>query len=464
MLSSIRTKLYLTIVGVTIPALILVGVLSYLGGRAAVEKATLEHLTSVRADKATQIESYFDQIRAQARTLARNLMVTEALIEFDAAYEALETAELTTDQRQAVLGHYEDEFLPRLEGHTDEPIDAASLLPAASSELYLQYNYIAANPHPVGEKRGLDDADDGSVYSAVHNRIHPILRDFADEFGFYDLILISGSGKVVYTVEKEVDLGTDLVDGPYRDSNLAAVFLQARRDVADHRVRLVDFAQYVPSLGEPAAFVAAPIVDNAQLLGVLVLQIPIGEIDRVMTDDRQWRQQGLGETGETYLVGQDRRLRSNSRFFLEDPESYFSRLEAAGVAASDLRRIRCFGTSILLQEVDSPAVREALEGATATSITIDSQPCVLSPKAIGHCEATSKANAIRASNIGRWGYLLRSNMIFVSESASLKTFANLSKQRVTRIHTVPLRHSDATMLLPQILSPATIVPLRRPRR
>ena len=68
----IRTKLYLTLLGVTVPALVAIGLVSYFGGKAAVERATLDHLTSVRAGKADEIRSYFDQIRKQTRTLARN--------------------------------------------------------------------------------------------------------------------------------------------------------------------------------------------------------------------------------------------------------------------------------------------------------------------------------------------------------------------------------------------------------
>ena len=76
----IRTKLFLTVLALAVPALILVGVLSYLGGKAAVERTTLEHLTSVRAGKAHQIEGYFDQIRSQARTFAKNGMIIDAMI------------------------------------------------------------------------------------------------------------------------------------------------------------------------------------------------------------------------------------------------------------------------------------------------------------------------------------------------------------------------------------------------
>jgi len=368
---SIRTKLFLTLLGVTVPALVIIGILSYLGGKTAVEKTTLDHLTSVRAAKASQIEGYLNQIEKQARTLASNQMVTKAMVDFDDAFLALEGVEPTYEQREAVAAHSIDEFFPRLKAHSDLEVDPDAFLEGANGDLYLKYHYVVTNPNPRGEKRNLDDPGDGSIYSEVHRLIHPVLRGYAEEFGFHDIILISGSGQIVYTVAKEMDLGTSLIDGPFQDSNLAAVFLKAQRNSLGNQVQLVDFANYAPSFGEPSSFMAAPIVDGAWLLGVLVLQVPIGEIDRVMTGNGNWRSDGLGETGETYLVGPDSRLRSNSRLFLEDPKSFIARLKATGASEIDLQRIRSFDTSVLLREVDSQPVREALGGRTATTVTTD---------------------------------------------------------------------------------------------
>jgi hypothetical protein len=347
----IRTKLFLAVLALAVPALVLVGVLSYLGGKAAVTRTTLDHLTSVRAGKANQIENYFDQIRKQARTLAKDRMIVDAMIDFDDAHQELQDIELTGEQRNAVAAYYSEDFLPQLEAHTDARIDTGAFLPPDDADLYLQHHYIVTNPNPVGERDLLDDAGDGSAYTDVHRLIHPVLRDFVHEFGFHDLFLITGSGHVVYTVSKEVDLGTNLIDGPYQDSNLATVFEEAQHDYLSDRVRLVDFASYAPSIGEPASFMAAPVVDGAWLLGVLVFQMPAGEIDRVMTSNQNWRIDGLGETGESYLVGPDFKMRSNSRFVLEDPEGYLEAAEQAGASPVDLRRIRDFGTTILNQEV-----------------------------------------------------------------------------------------------------------------
>jgi PAS domain S-box-containing protein len=367
----IRWKLFLTVLALAVPALILVGFLSYLGGKAAVERTTLEHLTSVRASKANQIEEYFDRIRSQARTLAKDLMIIDAMVDFDDAHQAMGDVKVTPEQREAVAAYYNEVFLPRLEAHTEAQVEPAAFLPTDDNDLYLQYHYIVTNPNPVGEKGLLDDAGDDSEFTLVHRSIHPILRDFVHEFGFHDLFLIDGSGHIVYTVSKEVDLGTNLIDGPYQDTNLATVFHETQQGALDDSVRLVDFAPFAASFGEPASFMAAPILDGAWLLGVLVLQMPVGEIDGVMTSNQNWRVDGLGETGESYLVGPDFRMRSNSRFLLEDPAGFLEAAERAGASPTDIRQIRDFGTTILTQEVRSAAAIAALIGETATTTTTD---------------------------------------------------------------------------------------------
>jgi PAS domain S-box-containing protein len=367
----IRTKLFLTVLALAVPALILVGALSYLGGRAAVEKTTLEHLTSVRASKANEIEMYFDQIRSQTRVFAKNRMIIDAMVDFDTAYRSADDLQPTQEQRDAVAAYYREVYIPRLEANIEDPVEIDALLPTDDRNLYLQYHYIAANPQPVGEKDLLDDAEDGSEYTGVHRLVHPILRDYVHEFGFRDLFLIDGSGYIVYSVSKEVDLGTNVLDGPYQDTNLAQAYQEAQRDYLGDSVHLVDFASYAPSFGEPASFMAAPIVDGAWLLGVLVIQMPVGEIDDVMTSNRNWRIDGLGETGEAYLVGPDFKMRSNSRFLLEDPAAYLEAAERAGSAPVDLRRIRNFDTTILIQEVRTPPSIAALAGESATTATTD---------------------------------------------------------------------------------------------
>ncbi|NOZ94329.1 MAG: response regulator [Acidobacteria bacterium] len=368
---SIRTKLFVAVLALAVPALLLVGTLSYLGSKATLERSTFDRLTAVRADKARQVGDYFGRIRAQAGVLSESRTAVEAIRALDAAYKKLGKRPLDEAQRQAVTRYYEQVFVPGLRSHTETAADPGTYCPADAAELYLQYWYVVANPNPEGEKSLLDDPGDGSGYSAVHRRYNKILRDFVKELGFHDIFLINDGGRVVYTVSKEVDLGTDLLHGPFADSNLAAAYRKIRDAGADARPLLVDYARYAPSLGEPASFMVAPIVDGDRRLGVLAFQIPIDEIDRITTSNRKWRMEGMGETGETYLIGHDFTMRSNSRFVLEDPERYERAAAKAGASPAEIRQIRDFGTTILIQEVRTPPVLAAMAGRSGTMITRD---------------------------------------------------------------------------------------------
>ncbi len=67
--------------------------MAYWGGKSAAVRTTFEHLTSVRASKAHAIEEYFEQIRKQARTLARDRMIIDTMVDFDEAHQDLQGVE-----------------------------------------------------------------------------------------------------------------------------------------------------------------------------------------------------------------------------------------------------------------------------------------------------------------------------------------------------------------------------------
>lgn len=171
--------------------------------------------------------------------------------------------------------------------------------------------YINRNPHPHGERRELADAGDGSLYSAVHAELHPLAKRFVTERNYYDFFLIGPDGNILYTVEKEDDFGTSLKTGPWRDTGLADVY---RRALArNDSVVISDLDTYGPSANAPAIFMARAMVSaDGELLGVLAFQLPTDSIQAIMQFDA-----GMGDSGETYLVGMDGLMRSDSRFSSE---------------------------------------------------------------------------------------------------------------------------------------------------
>jgi class 3 adenylate cyclase len=368
---SIKSKLIVMLLAVSGCSIVVTTYLGYRSGQENLTDRVFSQLTSVRASKADQIQAYFKNIRNHTQTLGDDPSVVTAMQEFSTAYRQLQTASVPLAFDQKLNTYYRGEFLPRLaKTEVGTPVQAA-YLPKDIAARYLQYHYIAANPHPVGKKFLLDTAPDNSNYSRIHARFHPIFRRIVQKFGYYDMFLIDPQGTIVYTVFKETDFSTNLQTGPYKNSNLAQLngIVQATktRDYA----RLIDFAAYDPSYGAPAGFIAAPIFNQSELIGVLAFQLPVDEINNVMTGNRNWASDGLGETGETYLVGRDSLMRSVSRFLVQDPAAYAKTLQAIGIDQAIINRITQYSTSILLQPVRTAAVTDALNGKQGTQIIND---------------------------------------------------------------------------------------------
>ena len=72
-------------------------------------------------------------------------------------------------------------------------------------------------------------------------------------------------------------------------------------------VALSEFGEYLPSYNDQAAFLGTPIFDGGKKIGVLLVQVPIDKINSVMTHEGKWKERGLGDSGETYLVSGRRR-------------------------------------------------------------------------------------------------------------------------------------------------------------
>ncbi|MCP9931594.1 adenylate/guanylate cyclase domain-containing protein [Cyanobium sp. AMD-g] len=368
---SIKSKLILMLLLVSGFSTLFTAALGYRSGQINLTNRVFNQLISVRASKAYQIESYFRNIQNHTQTLSEDLSIVAAIEEFDAAFQQLEKTPQPAAATQTLEGYYRREFLPRLDKYHAGTPNLPAYLASDPATRHLQYNYIAANPNPVGKKQQLVAAKDGSTYSKVHGRYHPIFRNIVSRFGYYDMFLINPKGQIVYTVFKETDYATNLENGPYKDSNLAQLVREVVASKEKGFTQLVDFAAYAPSYGTPAAFIAAPIYDGPKLVGVLAFQMPVNEINNVMTGNQDWKQDGLGQSGETILVGNDTLMRSASRFFLEDPKAYLAQLESRGFKKDAIERLSQYDTTILQQPVATPAVTKAIAGGSGTLRVVD---------------------------------------------------------------------------------------------
>lgn len=285
---------------------------------ATMHDSTFRLLSSEIEVRKQFLENYLKNTETLSRAMAENLMVTSAMRDFTESFNKLpsdlgrENGALESEKRK-VERFYQTDFSQQY-ASTGQTVPAtSSLVPRTDSGTLAQLAYIANNKNPLGEKDVLNSAFTSSDYDIAHARYHPSMRTFQAEFGFYDVFLIEPEeGNVVYSVYKEIDYATSMFNGPHRDSGLAEVTRQAL-NLPEGRSTIVDFADYIPSYNSPASFIASPIYENNELLGVIVIQIPINKINEIMSTG-----DSFGETGELMLLGEDQLMRSQSRFSEEN--------------------------------------------------------------------------------------------------------------------------------------------------
>jgi class 3 adenylate cyclase len=370
---SVRYKLLSLLLVLGIGTFLFTGTVAYVKFRGSLKQDAMRQLTGVTRSKQFQIESYYETIQQHAETLSTDRMFIDAAREFRAAYRKLGAASIPADTQAAVRADYQENFYPEMQKLNLARPRVEDYLPTSPAAFQLQYLYVVKNPHPPERRDELVNAGDGSDYSSVHEKYHSGFRHLIKSFGYYDFYLIDyETGRVLYDVSKDRDFGTDLLNGPYRNSNLAKVLKRCLATNNPDAVFFSDFEPYEASKGEPTQFVASPIYDGQERIGVFALQLSTDAINNVMTGKRGWEKYGLGQTGDSAIVGQDRLVRTNDRQYLEHPDDFIAGLSASGMPDEKLQRIRLYETTILQVPTRAPtAVAAALEGKEGTLIEKD---------------------------------------------------------------------------------------------
>ena len=261
----ISRKLPAVIVALCLTASLTIAVLGYRDFQNNMTREARSSFDVLTQSRSEALIAWFDRLQSEVANLGRDPTIVSAMNAFSSSYNLM--------------------------------IDSAGLRDA----------YIVNNANPVGEKELLDRAPEAVPYNFQHGDFHPYIRQVRDEAGFPDLLLISKAGEILYSVAKRDDFATNVTDGA--ETGLARVFEQAMNG-ARGDVFFADFAPYSVAQTTAEAFLASPVTDASEnILGVVVVQVPRSQIGTIINNPL-----GLRETGEIYLVGEDFRTRSQSRF------------------------------------------------------------------------------------------------------------------------------------------------------
>ncbi len=127
-------------------------------------------------------------------------------------------------------------------------------------------------------------------------------KEYKEKYGFYDVFVVSpNSGRIVLSVSLEEDYGKELKS----ETNHLAKAWQTLKETKQGQI--TDFELYEYSEMQPSMFFLEPVFLNQEYVGSVVVQISTNQINNIMQE-----RTGMGATGETYLVGSDYKMRSDS--------------------------------------------------------------------------------------------------------------------------------------------------------
>ena len=175
---------------------------------------------------------------------------------------------------------------------------------------------------------------DGPQYTEIAGFYQPLMEHYLTDYGYVNIYFIGNDGDVIFSAIREECSGTNVLTGRFKQFSIGQVFVRGLDGVV-----FEDYTRH-EDMQEFTSYFAAPVYDGQMLLGVLAIEIPFSHLDAIMT-----HRAGMGETGETYLVGDDGYMRSNSRFSEE--------------------------LTILKKKIDTEATREALNGIVGKKIIND---------------------------------------------------------------------------------------------
>ncbi|WP_099190849.1 methyl-accepting chemotaxis protein [Tepidibacter mesophilus] len=209
--------------------------------------------------------------------------------------------------------------------------------------------YMAQEPYVIEcmeefTKFGLNS----DFYNDVYEKYNSKFVNFIEKLGHGDILLVDLNGNILYSAFKEADFGTNLSTGPYKNTNIAKAY-EATTNSRDENFTIVtDYEFYSPSNEKPILAIASPIYKGDEKIGVLIFKMGTDKIDDIVSNNDKWESLNLGKSGEVVLIGQDYKLRSNTRFLKNEEDE----------------KIKAAKSAILLKEIITKGTEAVMNGKT----------------------------------------------------------------------------------------------------
>ncbi len=312
----------------TIP-LFVMGLYAVHNGTTTLTEQSYSRLTALNNVKKEQLEKLFGDRRVDLKALVETVRVLRQ--------EAFRKLTLAQQVKRAQLMNYFEKV-----GHDVGLLAKSQDVLQAFLKLRTYKEYYDDSIGVYTETINVADEN----YRNLYEQLLPYFADYTGVHGYENIFIVDIEYRnVMFARHRGEDLGANLKKEPFASSGLARV---CERIIATKEMVFEDFETYYPGGNREAAFVGDLIKDGfGRDVAIVVLQLGTAPIQTIAD-----RRDGLGESGETYLLAErDGRLGFRSVFSGWSPESR----RAAG------------------DEVDNPEpfLRRAVAGKSGREIYID---------------------------------------------------------------------------------------------
>lgn len=320
---TLKRRICLITVFILLTVSVVSGVVMYRFAENAVTASTFDNLNQARIRKAQTLRAEFDRLTNEVIATANQKETKRTIQDLTEAKKSLfswlKHQPTEKNWRSVLAKSYQAEKDPTVA----KLVNRLMIFPIyVQSQFALNSKGTANSQLPTTQIKAKPD----HRYFRIFNSAQKKLKDLRDKHEMDDIILIESSGSVLFSFKQNLDLGANLITGPLNSSRLSEAFRWAV-NATPHTAKMFDFDRPLVSTFKPVAYIAAPLYDKSKFVGALVFQISQDRINNILSDNEDWKENGLKETGEIVIFGADGYLRNNSREFLQNPAKFSLKLK-----------------------------------------------------------------------------------------------------------------------------------------
>ncbi len=316
------SKLFLVMFLLILLSLTITSVIGFLYFKQYIKNSSYERLDQIADSKQKYLEEKFATFQQDFINLTESEL-SESAIQLKSAFDGFDTygyEDTLASMETTLKEYYYDEVLSRFSANTPNLED---IFPTSKKQLILQYEFIYNNPHPIGEKDKLLALKKYSDYSDAHKNLHIKVRAFARKYNLSNLYLIdSKSGTAFYNLNKNIALGTNFFNGPYKNSDYATTFQKALASPGTDII-FSDYSNFIPNYNKANGLIAFPIINNEEKVIIVMAELDPAFFQQFLFDSWMYIDK---ESISLNLIGEDHLLRTNDIDFEKNQEDFLNSL------------------------------------------------------------------------------------------------------------------------------------------